>query len=88
MDVCGVAPVDTGAVPFPTVPSSFDANHHYYPGMGRSYIAAAYVESPSHYQIQMATQDIQTVQLTIHSAISADVLARWQLAMAGPASIT
>jgi len=87
-DVLGKAPVDTGANPFPTIPASFEANHHYYPGMGRSYIAAAYIESPSHYGLQMATQDIQTVQLGIRGPIAADVLARWQLALSGPASIT
>jgi hypothetical protein len=88
MDVLGVAPVDTGATPFPTVPASFPANAHYYPGMGRSYVMAGYIETPSHTQIQMATQDIQTIQLTIRQSISPDVLARWQLALSGPASIT
>src|SRR5579859_583764 len=50
--------VDTGATCFPTVPSSFDANHHYYPGLGRSYLAAAVVETPMHRQIRYATYDI------------------------------
>lgn len=76
-------PVDTGATPFPTVPSSFDANRHFYPGLGRSYIAfAGYQETPTHRQIQFATQDIPSVQLTIRTGLSPDVLARWQLAQA------
>jgi len=33
--------------------------------MSRSYIGATYVETPSHYQLQMATQDIVTIQNTI-----------------------
>ena len=73
-------PVDTGATCFPTVPSSFDANHHYYPGLHRSYMLyGGYQETPSHRQIQFATQDIPSIQLTIRSGISPDVLARWQL---------
>lgn len=88
MEVLGVAPVDTGAMPFPTVPASFPANAHYYPGMSRSYVGAAFVETPSHYQLQQATQDIVTIQLTIRQSIGPDVLARWQLALAGPASIS
>ena len=88
MEVLGVAPVDTGAMPFPTVPASFNANAHYYPGMSRSYIGATYVETPSHYQLQMATQDIVTIQNTIRQSIGPDVLARWQLALSGPGTIT
>lgn len=86
-NVLGVAPVDTGAMPFPTIPAGFNANHHFYPGMGRSYLAAGYVESPSHRQIQMATEDINTIQLSIRGPISADVLARWQMALTGPGAI-
>src|SRR6266576_2515370 len=76
-------PVDTGATPFPTVPSSFDANHLFYPGLGRSYIQfAGYQETPTHRQIQFATQDIPSIQLTVRTGLSPDVLARWQLANA------
>ena len=74
-------PIDTGPTCFPTVPSSFPANHFYYPGLGKSYIVnAGYVETPTHRQIQYATQDIPSIQLTIRAGISPDVLARWQLA--------
>ena len=88
LNVLGVAPIDTGPVPFPTIPSTIDTNRWYYPGMGRSYIGAGYVETPLHQQIQMATNDIQTIQLTIRGPIAADVLARWQMALTGPGSIT
>lgn len=79
--------VDTGATSFPTVPSSFDANHHYYPGLSRSYLAAAVVETPMHRQIRYATQDIPSVQLTIRGPISPQVLQRWQLSQISAGTI-
>jgi len=73
--------VDTGAQPFPTIPSSINANRLYYPGLSRSYVNnAGYGETPSHRQIQFATQDIPSIQLTIRRGVSPDVIARWQLA--------
>ena len=70
--------------PFPTVPTSIVANHFYYPGLGRSYVVEASIkETPTHRQIQFATQDIPSIQLTIRAGVSPDVLARWQLANAG-----
>lgn len=74
-------PVDTGATPFPTVPSSFNANHKYYPGLSKEYVMyGGYQETPTHRQIQFATQDIASIQLTIRTGIAPDVIARWQLA--------
>lgn len=74
-------PVDTGPTCFPTVPSSFNANHHYYPGMSKEYVMfGGLQETPMHRQIQFATYDIPSIQLTIRGPISPDVLARWQLA--------
>jgi hypothetical protein len=73
--------VDTGPNPFPTIPSSFPANSFFYPGLHRSYMVyGGYQETPSHRQIQFATTDIPSIQLSIRAAISPDVLARWQLA--------
>ena len=73
--------VDTGATPFPTVPSTIPTNHFYYPGLGKSYIGyAGYMETPTHRQIQFMTQDIPSIQLTIRQGVSPDVIARWQLA--------
>lgn len=79
--------VDTGPTCFPTVPSGFDANHHYYPGLARSYLGAAYIETPQHTQIRYATQDIPSIQLTIRGAISPQVLQRWQLSQVSAATI-
>lgn len=76
--------VDTQPQPFSTVPSGFDANHHYYPGLARSYLAAAVVETPTHRQIQYSTQDIDSVQLTIRGPVSPQVIMRWQLSQAAP----
>jgi hypothetical protein len=74
-------PVDTGATCFPTVPASFDANRKYYPGLSRSYIQyASLLETPTHRQIQYASQDIPSIQLTVRRGLSPEVLARWQLA--------
>src|SRR5215831_15809792 len=73
--------VDTQPAPFPTVPSSFNANRLFYPGLSRSYVNnAGYAETPTHRQLQFATQDIPSIQLTIRRGISPDVIARWQLA--------
>jgi hypothetical protein len=72
---------------FPTVPAGFNANSHYYPGLGRSYLGASYVETPSHKQIQYSTEDIPSVQLTIRGAISPQVLQRWQLSQVSGATI-
>lgn len=71
--------VDTGPTCFPTVPSSFDANSHYYPGLARSYLGASEVETPSHRQIRFETRDINSVQLNIRGPISPQVLLQWQL---------
>lgn len=71
--------VDAGPTCFPTVPSSFDANHHYYPGLARSYMMASEVETPSHSQVQFETRDINSVQLNIRGPISPQVLIQWQL---------
>ena len=77
--------VDTGAQPFPTVPSTIAcqpvyANHVYYPGLSRSYVNnAGFMETPTHRQIQFMTQDIPSIQLTIRRGVSPDVIARWQL---------
>jgi hypothetical protein len=74
---------DTGATPFPTIPSTIDSNRFYYPGLGKSYVVfAGQLETPTHRQIQFQTQDIPSIQLTIRQGISPDVLARWQLAAA------
>jgi hypothetical protein len=78
--------VDTQAQPFPTVPSTvkgrpFWANGFFYPGLSRSYVSnAGLTETPTHRQIQFATQDIPSIQLTIRRGVSPDVIARWQLA--------
>jgi hypothetical protein len=73
--------VDTQPQPFPTIPSTICTNSFYYPGLGRSYVQkASYEETPTHRQIQFATQDIPSIQLTIRRGVSPDVLARWQLA--------
>lgn len=79
--------VDTGATCFPTIPSGFDANHHFYPGLARSYLAAAVVETPMHRQIRYATYDIPSVQLTIRGPISPQVLQRWQLSQLSAGTI-
>jgi len=72
--------VDSQPQPFPTIPSSIPTNHFYYPGLGRSYVVAAGLqETPTHRQIQFATQDIPSIQLTIRAGVSPDVIARWQL---------
>ena len=76
-----------GPSSFPTVPASFNANAHYYPGLSYSYRGAALVETPSHGQIRYATYDIQNIQLTIRGAVSTDVLAQWQLLLTAPATI-
>jgi len=76
-----------GPSTFPTVPASFNANAHYYPGLSYSYRGAAMVETPSHGQIRYATYDIQNIQLTIRGAVSTDVLAQWQLLLTAPAQI-
>lgn len=73
-------PVDTGPTCFPTVPAGYNANQKYYPGLARSYISAGLQETPTHRQIQFATQDIPSIQLTMRRGLSPDVLARWQLA--------
>ena len=74
-------PVDSKPNPFPTVPSSFPANHFFYPGLHRSYMVfGGYQETPSHRQIQFNTTDVPSIQLSIRAGISPDVLARWQLA--------
>jgi hypothetical protein len=76
---------DTGANPFPTVPSTvarkpFNSNSWFYPGLSRSYVNnAGFTETPTHRQIQFMTQDIPSIQLTIRRGISPDVLARWQM---------
>jgi hypothetical protein len=80
-------PVDTGPQPFPTIPAGFNANLHYYPGLSHSYLGAAYVESPQRSQIRYATYDIQSIQLTIKGPVASDVIARWQLALTGPATV-
>jgi len=73
--------VDTNPQPFPTIPSSINANRLYYPGLSRSYVNnAGYTETPTHRQIQFMTQDIPSIQLTIRRGVSPDVIARWQLA--------
>lgn len=72
---------------FPTIPSSFNSNAHFYPGLSYSYRGAAMVETPSHGQIRYATYDIQNIQLTMRGGISTDILAAWQLALTSPASI-
>ena len=70
--------------PFPTVPSTIDTNRFMYPGLARSYVVhSGYLETPTHRQIQFQTQDIPSIQLTIRSGVSPDVIARWQLATAG-----
>src|SRR5215469_2781607 len=66
--------VDTGPQPFPTVPSTINrvpvyTNHIYYPGLGRSYVVEATDETPLHRQIQFATQDIPSIQLTIRQGV-------------------
>ena len=72
--------VDTQPSPFPTIPSSIDTNKFYYPGLARSYVVhSGIMETPTHRQIQFATQDIPSIQLTIRAGISPDVIARWQL---------
>jgi len=82
-------PVDTGAQPFPTIPSSINANRLYYPGLSMSYVAfAGYRETPTHRQIQFMTQDIPSIQLTIRQGVSPDVIARWQLAAGAMGSAT
>jgi hypothetical protein len=78
-------PVDTGPQCFPTVPSSYNGNRLFFPGLSRSYIAASYGETPTHREIQYATQDIPSVQLSIRSGINPNVLAQWQLALGQPA---
>lgn len=85
-DILGT-PVDTGPNPFPTIPAGFNANLHYYPGLSRSYVGAAYIESPQRAQIRYATYDIQSIQLTIKGPVASDVIARWQLALTGPATV-
>jgi len=73
--------VDTNPQPFPTIPSSIQTNHFYYPGLAKSYVVnAGYTETPTHRQIQFMTQDIPSIQLTIRRGVSPDVIARWQLA--------
>lgn len=78
--------VDTQPNPFPTVPSTIAgkpvyADGYYYPGLSRSFVNnAGYGETPTHRQIQFATQDIPSIQLTIRQGLSPDVLAQWQLA--------
>jgi len=73
--------VDTNPQPFPTIPSSINTNRFMYPGLSRSYINnAGLQETPTHRQIQFATQDIPSIQLTIRQGVSPDVIARWQLA--------
>lgn len=77
-------PSDTGATPFPTIPSTIPTNQFYYPGLGRSYMLhAGILETPTHRQIQFATQDIPSIQLTIRTGVAPDVIARWQLAQSG-----
>jgi hypothetical protein len=77
--------VDTQPNPFPTIPSTMAgkpvyANHHFYPGLALSYVQnAGYGETPTHRQIQYATQDIPSIQLTIRRGVSPDVIALWQL---------
>ena len=73
--------VDTQPQPFPTVPSTINANRFYYPGLAKSYVVqAGYMETPTHRQIQFMTQYIPSIQLTIRRGVSPDVIARWQLA--------
>jgi len=73
--------VDTQPNPFPTIPSSICTNAFMYPGLSRSYVNNAGLgETPTHRQIQFATQDIPSIQLTIRRGVSPDVIARWQLA--------
>jgi uncharacterized membrane protein len=76
-----------GPSSFPTVPASFNANTHYYPGLSYSYRGAALIETPSHGQIRYATYDIQNIQLTMRGAVTTDVIAQWQLLLTSPASI-
>lgn len=79
--------VDSQPNPFPTIPAGFNANSHFYPGLARSYIGAALVESPMRGQIRYATYDIQNIQLTIRGPAASDVIARWQLMLTSPATI-
>lgn len=72
---------------FPTVPASFDANRHYYPGLAKSYLGAAVVETPQHSQIQYSTFDIPSIQLSMRGPISPQVLQRWQLSQVSAATI-
>jgi len=77
--------VDTQPNPFPTIPSTIAckpvyANHYYYPGLANSYVMnAGYGETPTHRQIQFATYDIPSIQLTIRRGVSPDVIALWQI---------
>jgi hypothetical protein len=77
--------VDTQPNPFPTVPSTIKhqpvyTNHYYYPGLGNSYVMnAGFGETPTHRQIQYATYDIPSIQLTIRRGVSPDVIALWQI---------
>jgi len=77
--------VDTQPNPFPTVPSTIArkpvyTNHYYYPALANSYVMnAGYGETPTHRQIQYATQDIPSIQLTIRRGVSPDVIALWQI---------
>ena len=80
-------PMKVGPSAFPTVPASFNANAHYYPGLSYSYRGAALIETPSHGQIRYATYDIQNIQLTMRGAVTTDVIAQWQLLLTSPASI-
>lgn len=80
-------PGKVGPSSFPTVPASFNANAHYYPGLSYSYRGAALVETPSHGQIRYATYDIQNIQLTMRGAVSTDVLAQWQMLLTSPATL-
>jgi hypothetical protein len=80
-------PMKVGPSSFPTIPSTYDTNRMFYPGLSYSYRGAAMVETPSHGQIRYATYDIQNIQLTMRGAVSTDVLAAWQLALTSPASI-
>ena len=77
--------VDTGPQCFPTVPSGFNANRYYYPGLSRSYFLASYGETPTHRELQYATQDIPSAQLAVRPAINPEVLARWQMVLGMPA---